>query len=111
MNDYLHQVKFVLEGRDYKHKNVEKVRDIKKEINVVIHSIHFKVNANIDKDITHLANKLNETFKEIDDFLVSHVNKRFYEATTYLSGVVNCEKDAPRSFDISIDNDCHIAEF
>ena len=111
MNDYLHQIKFVLEGRDFKHKNLEKVRDIKKEINVVIHSIHFKVNANRDKDITQLSNKLNETFKEIDDYLVSHVNKRFYEEPTYLSGAVNCEEDAPRSFDISIDNDCHLVDF
>ena len=111
MNDYLHQVKFVLEGRDFKHKNLEKVRDIKKEINVVIHSIHFKVNANRDKDITQLSNKLNDTFKEIDDYLVSHVNKRFYEEPTYLSGAVNCEDDAPRPFDIKTDNDCHIVEF
>jgi hypothetical protein len=111
MNDYLHQVKFVLEGRDFKHKNLEKVRDIKTEINVVIHSIHFKVNANRDKDITQLANKLNETFKEIDDYLVSHVNKRFYEAPTYLSGVVNCEENAPRAFDINTDIDSHLVDF
>ena len=111
MNEYLHQVKFVLEGRDFKHKNLEKVRDIKKEINIVIHSIHFKVNTNLDKDITHLSNKLNEIFKEIDKYLVLHVNKQFYEEPTYLSGVIDCEEDTPRAFDINIDNDCHIVEF
>lgn len=111
MNEYLHQVKFVLEGRDFKHKNLEKVRDIKKEINVIIHSIHFKVNANRDKDITQLSNKLNETFKEIDAYLVLHVNRRFYKEPTYLSGVVNCEENAPRSFDINIDTDCHLVDF
>ena len=31
MNEYLHQVEFVVEGRDFKHKNLEKVRDIKKK--------------------------------------------------------------------------------
>ena len=111
INKYLHQVSIVLELRDYKHKNFEHVLDIKKEINIVLHSIVFKVNSERDKDITLLVNTINTTFIEIEDYLKTHIKTQFYEEPTYLSGIVHDETNIPRSFDDTQDIDCYIVGF
>jgi hypothetical protein len=111
INQYLQQVRMVLELRDYKHKNFENVINIKKEINIVLHSIVFKVNSNRDKDITMLINTINTTFIEIEDYLKTHIKTQFYEDPTYLSGNVHDEDNMPRAFDDTVDIDCHIVEF
>jgi len=111
INQYLHQVSMVLELRDYKHKNFEHTLDIKKEINIVLHSIVFKVNADRDKDITTLIKTINTTFIEIEDYLKQHIKTQFYEEPTYLSGIIHDDNTMPRGFDDTQDIDCRIVEF
>lgn len=111
INNYLHQVSVVLELRDYKHKNFEHTLDIKKEINIVLHSIVFKVNADRDKDITTLIKNINTTFIEIEEHLKHHIKTQFYEEPTYLSGIIHDDNTMPRGFDDTQDIDCRIVEF
>lgn len=108
---YTNQVEMVLENKYRKDKSLEKVRDIKREIFVLIHSLHFKVNSSKDSDITKLIHKMRESFTEIDGYLVEHINEQFYDNTTYQSGTVNYEKNSPRSYDETLDRDCRIVEF
>ena len=54
---------------------------------------------------------MRESFTEIDDYLVEHINEQFYDNPTYQSGTVNYEKDSPRSYDETLDKDCRIVEF
>ena len=108
---YTNQVEMVLENKYRKDKSLEKVRDIKREIFVLIHSLHFKVDSSKDSDITKLINKMKEIFTEIDDYLVEHINEQFYDNPTYQSGTVNYEKNSPRSYDETLDRECRIVEF
>ena len=108
---YTNQVEMVLENKYRKDKSLEKVRDIKREIFVLIHSLHFKVDSSKDSDITKLIHKMREIFTEIDDYLVEHINEQFYDNPTYQSGTVNYEKNGPRSYDETLDKECRIVEF
>lgn len=108
---YLNEVEAVLEIREYKHKNYEKLLDIKKEININISSLFFRLSMNKDKDISSLINNINNTFTNIEDFLKEFINNEFYKNPHYLSGLVNEEVNPPRSYDITQDKDCYIVEY
>lgn len=108
---YLNEVEAILEIREYKHKNYEKLLDIKKEININISSLFFRLTMNKDKEISALINTINNTFINIEDFLKEFINKEFKENPHYLSGLVNEEENTPRSYDVTQDKDCYIVEY
>jgi len=108
---YLNEVEAILEIREYKHKNYEKLLDIKKEININISSLFFRLSMNKDKDISNMINNINSTFMNIEEFLKEFINKEFKENPHYLGGLVNEEKNPPRSYDITQDKDCYIVEY
>lgn len=108
---YLKEVEAILEIREYKHKNYEKLLDIKKEININISSLFFRLSMNKDKEISTLINTINHTFKNIEEFLKEFINNEFKEKPHHLGGLVNEEVNPPRSYDITQDKDCYIVEF
>lgn len=108
---YLNEVEAILEIREYKHKNYEKLLDIKKEININISSLFFRLSMNKDKDISNMINNINSTFINIEEFLKEFINKEFKGNPHYLGGLVNEEKNPPRSYDITQDKDCYIVEY
>lgn len=108
---YIDGVEMVLENKYRKDLSLQKLRAIKKEIFVFIHSLHFKVDINRDVEISSLINELNNTFDKIDNYLVNYINKEFYDNPNYQCGTVNNEKGQPRSFDNMLDVDCHLVDF
>ena len=107
---YIEAVEMVLENAYRKDHSLQKLRAIKREIFVLIHSLHFKVDMDRDDEITALIKELNKTIESIDKYLVKHINEKFYTNPNYQSGTVNSEKE-PRSFDTMLDKDCHLVEF
>ena len=107
---YIDAVEMVLENVYRKDHSLQKLRAFKREIFVLIHSLHFKVDMERDVEITALIKELDKTFNSIDKYLVKHINDNFYNNPNYQSSCVNSEKE-PRSFDTMLDNDCHLVEF
>jgi len=108
---YLKEIEGILEIKEYKNKNYEKLLDIKKEININIHSLFFQLDINYDIKIATLINNINSSFKDIESFLKEFINKDFKENPHCLGGFVNDEENAPRCYDNTQDKDCHIVQF
>lgn len=108
---YLKGIEGILEIKEYKNKNYEKLLDIKKEININIHSLFFQLDINNDIEIATLIKNINNSFKDIEEFLIEFINKDFKENPNRLGGFVNDEENNPRSYDITQDKDCYIVEF